>query len=406
MPNIRKRMRAIIQRNKEEHEESLTKKDRAKRCVFSTLYTGVGYTAACILFLLNDIIPPSNNLFYQCQTEIVKVLLEMAKESAFEEAAKLQPGTTVSIDGSWTHRRNSRSFILDVIDPKTHKIVDFELVDKGSKFRRGNFNLSSNLMEAYAFNQSILRLMRNPNITGIIKDGDTKLEKIIANHHWNVSIYLDPNHLKKNWPKLFQQYNKLANNSMKGLKKKILAHINHVLYSDGTPEEKRSLFMNSFYHFMGNHTFCEEKHDTPKWKFADDPAKTRLLFGLLNKTANLFGDFDPAKTTNPNEFFHTLKGYVLPKIYHWESSWIGRISIAILNNNRGDDWLAEAFWRLHMKSYPVHTWVQLLRFLKARMKKAIKNREKKKSEEEQKKRREAKEKAIKESKVTSEYAHN
>ena len=406
MPPRKKKIRGLDKHNSEEHEEAASLKEKAKRFAFSVIFTGVGFTAACILFLFNGIDPPSETLYYQVQKEVVKVLYDMARESVQNEFNKIVPGSNISVDGSWTHRRNSRTFILDVMDVATKKIVDFELVDKGTKKLPGNYEGPSNLMEAFAFNKTILRLMKNTNISGLIKDGDTKLEKIIKDHNWNVTIYLDPNHLKKNFPKLFKQFNKLANGSLTGLEHKILTHINAVLYSNATSDEKREMFMNAFYHFLGNHTNCPEHKDTKTWKYANDPKKRDILFQLLNETANLFGDFDPTKTTNGNEYFHTLKGYVLPKINHWESSWVGRISMAILKHNRGYDWVNEAIYRLNLKSGPLHTWVQLFRLLNNRIAKANKQRKQKQTKSAKEEKRKQELQAIKDANTKTELSHS
>lgn len=402
MGNTKHKYQGLKESNAEKKVEASDRKKKALLFALSLMISGVGYSAACILFLFNDIKPPSNRLFYKCQKIVVDVLFQMAKDSAEKEFQKLVPFSNISIDGSWTQRRNSRTFILDAIDARTKKIIGFELLDKGSKYRPGNYEGPSNMMEATAFTHMITKLISNKNITGLIKDGDTKLEKIIKQHKWNVTIFHDPNHLKKNWPKLYREYNKIANHTLTGLKTKILAHLNHVLYSEGTPEEKREKFMNAFYHFLGNHSNCGAHDPTKPWKYSNDPKKRDVLFRLLNETANLFGDFDPTKTTNPNEFFHTLKGYVLPKIYHWESSWIGRISVAILRHNCGYDWVPEALERLHLKGWPLHTGMQLFTHLAAYVKKKVERKEKKQTIEAKKARKQNQIAIIKqESKITS-----
>ena len=106
MPKPKKKLAGIFKTNKEKHEEKLTLKQKATRFVFSVLYTGLGYSAACLLFLFNDIVPPWNKLFYECQKEVVQVLVDLAKQSVAIEAGKIVPGSNVSIDGSWTQRRN------------------------------------------------------------------------------------------------------------------------------------------------------------------------------------------------------------------------------------------------------------------------------------------------------------
>ena len=184
----------------------------------------------------------------------------MAKESVQYEFSNLAPNSNISIDGSWTQRRNSKTFILDVIDIATKKIIDFVLLDKGSKFRTASYHGASNMMESYGFKSTIQHLMSNKNIVGLVKDGDVKLEKAIKDNNWNIKTYLDPNHLKKNFHTIFAKYNKYAHGELKGFKKKILAHINTVLYSNNTPEEKRKLFLIILAFPRGFHsiliTFC------------------------------------------------------------------------------------------------------------------------------------------------------
>ena len=101
-----------------------------------------------------------------------------------------------------------------------------------------------------------------------------------------------------------------------------------------------------------------------------------------------------------------MKARVLPKLNHWESSWIGRISIAILNQNRGFSWIPEAFMRLHMKSGPMHTWVQIFRFLHYLKRKQEKKNQKRKTIYAKQKRHNEQIQAAKEAKADDPMAHS
>ena len=59
MGRHKRRMKGIDKNNQDEHEEALTLRQKATRFAFLVLYTGVGYSIACLLFLFNDIVPPS-----------------------------------------------------------------------------------------------------------------------------------------------------------------------------------------------------------------------------------------------------------------------------------------------------------------------------------------------------------
>ena len=86
-------------------------------------------------------------------------------------------------------------------------------------------------MEAEAFEYLLPKLMKCGKIRQIIKEGDTKLQSIIDKHGLKIQIKHDPNHLKKNWVNSFTKFNKLANGTLRGLKDKIMAHLNYCLYS-------------------------------------------------------------------------------------------------------------------------------------------------------------------------------
>ena len=123
--------------------------------------------------------PPSYADITEAMETILPVLEDMAHESASEYAENLEPGAVISLDGSWYHRRHGHMCILDVIDIKTRKIVDFEIVTKKSVKRDGDTDSAPEALEGVAFQLMVNRLKENKNITEVVKDGDVAIDSMI-----------------------------------------------------------------------------------------------------------------------------------------------------------------------------------------------------------------------------------
>ena len=106
--------------------------------ILSILFTGMPYASAATMFLLNGINPPSLKETELYLPEVISALKLIAEESVTKAWEEMPEKATVSIDGSWDHRRNGKIMILDLICQQTHKIVDFEYLYKTIRKFTGN----------------------------------------------------------------------------------------------------------------------------------------------------------------------------------------------------------------------------------------------------------------------------
>ena len=74
--------------------------------------------------------------------------------------------------------------------------------------------------------------------------------------------------------------------------------------------------MNAIHYFLGFHNKIIKIKGVKLSEYSNDPKKRDILYKLLDKTANFFGDFDPTKTTNWDKYFYALKEYVIIIINH------------------------------------------------------------------------------------------
>ena len=384
MPPRPDKYRGIRQAAKKKKATFKDKFEAAKRFIFTIYLTGISRVVGCLVLLLNGSDPPSQKLLTKAQTYVSNELYSLAQKSADEALENLQDDAVVSIDGSWTNRRNSLTFILDVIDISTKRIIAFEVLDKGENHRHGNYKGPSNLMEAEAFKRIVPKLMKTGKIKTIVKDGDTKLEKIIQKYNWSVQIHYDLNHRLKNWPNLFKTYNKLANGTLRGLKERIRSFLEVCLYDNITTAEKVKKFMNAYDHFLGNHTNCPEHGDGYQWPHRDDPLAQKCLMLLLNKSSKILETSFPYETTNYNENFHSVKAKYVPKGFNLGNSFIGRLSCSILQYNKPYDWVVDVIDKLGFdKCLPTHIVAQIIQLLHSQLHK-IKNQRIKKNLQENK----------------------
>ena len=119
--------------------------------VYSVIVEGLIYSVARRLFAHNEIEVPGKNEFYELQQKISAELIQMTRERVKIERLKMLPGSLVSIDGSWDHRRNGSMCVVTMIDKRTNKIVDFEITTKPKQYVEGNTTVaSSKLLEKIA----------------------------------------------------------------------------------------------------------------------------------------------------------------------------------------------------------------------------------------------------------------
>lgn len=353
MTRTKKQYSGIKKNNKKKKREKTNKINAGLIHIFAFFITGITLATGKLLLLIEGIRIPCEHIMKKAQDILTKVLLKLAQRAVNEALQNMKYNASVSIDGSWTTRRNSLTFILDAIDISTKKIIAFVILDKGTKIRKGNTKEASSLLEAEAFKIMLPKLMKCGKIIKIIKDGDTKLEKLINQSGWNVQIKHDPNHLLKNWPTLFKKYNKLANGTFRGLKPHLQSFLEICLYSNITAAEKVAKFMTSYYHFLGNHSKCQIHGPAYEWKHRNDTRKCQILYNLIKETSKILTDSTPGETTNYNENFHSIKARYVPKAYNLGDSFLGRYCCAILQYNHPNLWIIDVLE--HLKFWPKTT---------------------------------------------------
>jgi hypothetical protein len=166
------------------------------------------------MLLWNDIVPPKESTFYRAQKTVFKPLEEPARHSLAITQASLLAGTVISLDGSWSHRRDAKECIVVAIVVGTNKILDFEIIRRAKNGDPGNYDGSSNGMEVEALTHIIARLKSDTRIVGYVHDNDSKASKAIRDAGWNIREYFDPNHISISYERKWRKVKKSALNGL------------------------------------------------------------------------------------------------------------------------------------------------------------------------------------------------
>jgi hypothetical protein len=65
---------------------------------------------------------------YMAQLLIIPGIIASARKIAADNCEKMKPQAVVGIYGSWNHRRNRSTHLLDMVDVGGGRVVDFETV--------------------------------------------------------------------------------------------------------------------------------------------------------------------------------------------------------------------------------------------------------------------------------------
>jgi hypothetical protein len=136
------RTRAVVVKT-----DSLLVTTNAKQFVFGVLVAGVSYSQAKMLCLQWGKLPITQDEFYTAQRSILPVILEFTQEVVKANAAQITAPACLGVDGSWNHRRNATEHIVEFVECRSGKVVDFEVVSRSTGFSPGNYNGSANGME-------------------------------------------------------------------------------------------------------------------------------------------------------------------------------------------------------------------------------------------------------------------
>ena len=186
-------LRMICPRRREPSPKVL----ETRRVAFSILIEGLQPSAFLRGMWWNDCICEGNAKIYKEMANIGNAIISMAEESMEKAMNEITPGTVISFDGSWDHRRHGSNCIFAVFSCQTQKIIECQLVSNKIPRTSENFCESPTLMEAKALSLLIPKLRQDERIVGYVHDVDAKASKMIEDAGWEITAYLDPGHCMK-----------------------------------------------------------------------------------------------------------------------------------------------------------------------------------------------------------------
>ena len=117
-------LRMICPRRREPSPKVL----ETRRVAFSILIEGLQPSAFLRGMWWNDCICEGNAKLYKEMANIGNAIISMAEESMEKAMNEITPGTVISFDGSWDHRRHGSNCIHAVFSCQTQKIIQCQLV--------------------------------------------------------------------------------------------------------------------------------------------------------------------------------------------------------------------------------------------------------------------------------------
>jgi hypothetical protein len=254
----------------------------------------------------------------------------------------MTPGSILSFDGSWSHRRGANDWIVVFIDCRSQRIVDFEIVQRPKAWCSGNYQGSSNGMEVEGLRRLITRGKANPAVVGCVHDSDSKATKAIRDAGWDIEQYYDPNHISKCFDR---KWAKVPHNHLRGLAVKIRRWFNFLGQSDFSPQEKLEFWMNTVQHFTGDHTRCppHKMKARAKAPLANKPEAREELQKFLEASRKLITRCRSGLNTQLCEAFNSVKARYADKSTSWKISWQARTMCAIMQMNNPEVWRWELF---------------------------------------------------------------
>ena len=175
--------------------------------VFSVLVGGGSYTQTSSTFLNCNIDVPSESTFYKAQKVVLEEIIKLANDSMNKERSSLKNGSTIALDGSWSHRRNAGQCVVSLINAATNKILDIEILEKNTTGVNGNYEGSSTSMEVEGVRKLLARWSKNLTLQNYIHDNDGKTRSVFKLLMPTVLEQIDKNHLIKTFDRLFKKFN-------------------------------------------------------------------------------------------------------------------------------------------------------------------------------------------------------
>jgi hypothetical protein len=303
------------------------------------IIAGLSYIKSRDLLLNLNIQPITMKEFYTNQALIIHPIIEYARRLAQQNREAMGNYSTICIDGSWNHRRNGNFCIVEVIDFRTQKIVDFEIIYKTTPFKTGNYEGHSNGMELAATEKLLKRWINDPKVAVIVHDKDSKITKLIRESNWSVLQSYDANHAHKSFRRAWDGLPKEERDLLYGLKERLDNWLTHVLYLNQDIEKKKQIWLRAKEHFSGNHTMCSHKETDFIWKNANNTNALNVLEKLLKKGLDIIDSVNPLLgSTQLNEAFHQVKAKYADKRINYLTSTELRFAMAVISFNNSPNW--------------------------------------------------------------------
>lgn len=99
----------------------------ARRVAFSILIEGMQPYSFLRGLAWNDCTVENPKLVFKEMVNIGDEIISMARESMEKHREAITPGTVISFDGSWDHRRRGSNCILAVFSCQTQKIIECQI---------------------------------------------------------------------------------------------------------------------------------------------------------------------------------------------------------------------------------------------------------------------------------------
>jgi hypothetical protein len=267
----------------------------------------------------------------------------MARESCKEAISTLPPGSTISVDGAWDHRRNGQTCITSVFCPEKGKLVDYQIERADPTKKVGKYTCCPTNLEVIGVTKLIPRLREHPEIVRYVHDNDAKTRNVIRESGWDIEEKLDPGHALKSFMRILNEFQKGFFN--KDLCARLSRWMNILIGNKTmTPEQKGEAWLNTINHLTGDHTKCPFRHDHLSLPVIhpDDDRKIPIVKQFLDKTLWIATSCDFRYRTQQNEAFNGRKLGKANKDVHWGFSFDPRMGCAVLDVN-SPNWIWKLF---------------------------------------------------------------
>lgn len=326
----------------------------AKALAYGLLVSGLTYTGIASFLLLVGVRPLSASLVYSAQLMLIPGIIAFARIVVSRNREAMKPRAAVGIDGSWDHRRNGSAHVISMMDIKSGRVVDYEVVRRAVGRRPGNYVGSSNGMEVEAMRRMIGRWEGDQKVETVITDQDSKLAKVIRESRWDVRHDVDSNHAKKSLARYVERLAPELRRHLFGLGKRLSDWFNHVIHQRISREEKVEQWENAFQHYRGDHGKCPDpEHTGYLWRNRDDPEAQETLRGYLAAGSDIIRKVDPLTgSTQLNESFHNVKAKFADKRLDLKGSTEARFALSVISHSGGPRWEEELRQHLDVPALP------------------------------------------------------